>query len=50
MSSEIKVNEFRKKQENTARNIIIDKMVAKEKKARGKKSERGNKEHIVELP
>jgi len=25
-------------------------MVAKGKKARGKKPERGNKEHIVELP
>jgi len=31
-----------------ARNTIVDKTVAKAKKAKGKKQETGNKEHIVE--
>jgi len=43
----IKVNELRKKQEiYVAKNTIVDKTVAKEKKIKGKKT--GNKEHIVE--
>jgi len=47
ISSEIKINELRKKQEiyYVAKNTIIDKTVAKKKKQKVKKQRIGNKEH-----
>jgi len=44
LSLEIKINELQKE----TRNIIVNKTVAKEKKAKSKKQETGNKKCIVE--
>ena len=49
ISSEIKVNELRKKQEmcnKRNKNTIVDKTVAKEKKAKDTKQETGNKKQL----
>ena len=43
-----KLTNFEKNKKYIARNTIVDKTVAKEKIAKGKKQETGNKEHIVE--
>ena len=42
--------DFRRKRKHISRNIIVDKTITKRKKAKGKKQETGNKEHIVEQP
>jgi len=50
MLSKIKITELWKKQEIHSKkyNTIVDKAIAKEKKAKSEKQETGNKEHIVE--
>jgi len=47
----LEIKQTSKKQyvaKNTIIDAIVDKTIAREKKAKGKKQETGNKEHIVE--
>jgi len=43
-----KLTNFKRNKKYIARNTIIDKTIAKELKAKGKKQETGNKKYIVE--
>ena len=48
ISPEIKINKFQRNKKYVARNIIVNKTVAKEKKAKDKKQKIGNKDRIAE--
>jgi len=48
ISLKIKITNFEKNKKHVVKNIIIDKTIIKEKKAKGKKQETENKKHIVE--